>query len=217
MALELDIIQKEMVTLQNERLSYFCTVIGCERAFLYFLNESANELILFANDRWYRTSASSGFAGHCVEFGEILNVTNAVNDSRYQKHLDDITGANMHNIMCHPVRANRGGGKIIGVVQMINKIKVDQEFDQHDEDALGDCVQRVCEDLDTRFRELLDAAGKLSSRAIFVGDVSTHNQYGHNIYQPTAASIAARRDKADPKLNKLNDIIHKPGDGHMLI
>ncbi len=49
-----------------------------------------------------------------------------------------------------PVRANRGGGMIIGVVMLINKrdeVGKIVPFDVHDEEALAMCVSRVSEDL----------------------------------------------------------------------
>ena len=39
------------------------------------------------------------------------------------------TGFRTRNVLCQPVRSNRGGGNIVAVIQMLNKIDADG-FDQ---------------------------------------------------------------------------------------
>ena len=71
-------------------------------------------------------------------------------------------GFKTRNILCQPVRENRGGGKIIGVIQMINKVGANA-FDRADEEALEACVQRIADDLSARFSDLLSHTEKFSS------------------------------------------------------
>ena len=86
---------------------------------------------------------------------------------------------------------NRGGGKVVGVVKMINKIARTQEqqqqqqgasgdensrngggstttkcrFDDSDQEVLAHCVQRIADHLHIRFKELMDLVDRFSSTA----------------------------------------------------
>lgn len=93
------------------------------------------------------------------------------------------------NILCQPVRSFRGGGNVIGVIQMINKIGADS-FDESDEEALSHCVQRVADHLNNQFAEILAFTEKFSGNAVFIGD--KHGQTGaskHTYNAPTKASL----------------------------
>lgn len=79
--------------------------------------------------------------------------------------MDIATGFRTRNVLCQPLRSNRGGGKIIGAVQMINKA---DGFDDSDEELLTKCVQKIADDLHQRFEELLHAAELFAGLAIFV-------------------------------------------------
>lgn len=61
------------------------------------------------------------------------------------------------------MRGVRGGGNIIGVIQMINK-KNGQDFDKNDEDALLACVQRIADVLSAKFNDLLTVADRFAGR-----------------------------------------------------
>ena len=63
MALEFDIMQKEMQILQKEQINYFRDIIGCEHGNIQFLNDITNELLFYHDKKWHRHSANSGFAG----------------------------------------------------------------------------------------------------------------------------------------------------------
>ena len=55
----------------------------------------------------------------------------------------------------------RGGGAVVGVIQMLNKRK-GQDFDSQDEQALANCVQRIADDMNERFKDLLVVAERFS-------------------------------------------------------
>lgn len=77
------------------------------------------------------------------------------------RNVDIKTGFRTKSVLCEPVRDHRGGGSIVAVIQMLNKIG-GGAFDQSDEDALAACTQRVADDISTRFKELLSAASKFA-------------------------------------------------------
>ena len=85
MALELDMLQKEMAILQEEHLNHFKNLINCERGSILFLNDVTKDLMLHTDNTWYRIPISSGIAGWCVSTGECLNIPDAYADYRFNK------------------------------------------------------------------------------------------------------------------------------------
>ena len=190
MALEFDMIQKEMLLLQKEQLDYYRDVIQCEDSCIQFLNVQTDELVMFHNGKWYRHAANVGFAGDCVVNGNVVHVTNPTEDIRYNKNIDDAFGVTTRNILCHPIRANRGGGKIIGVLTMTNKLGGD--FESTDLDIMADCVRRISDELHIRFRELLQAADLLAGNSKYISDSSSKTGNTRKYDDPTAASRASQ-------------------------
>ena len=107
--------------------------------------------------------------------------------------MDLRTGFKTRNVLCQPVRAHRGGGEVVAVIQMLNKAN-GGHFDSNDEETLLLCTQRVADDLSSRFKELLSAAAKFVGSAIFIGTHSGKPHEMSTLTAPTAASIAGRYD-----------------------
>jgi adenylate cyclase len=100
------------------------------------------------------------FRVFCFYFSLYFSLT--IRSSHSLRHMDLKTGFRTRSILSQPVRRQRGAGDVIGVIQMLNKI--DGVFDDQDEEALNTCANRVAEDLNARFTELLDTAEKISSK-----------------------------------------------------
>ena len=75
--------------------------------------------------------------------------------------MDVKTGFHTRNILCQPVRGMRGGGAIIGVIQMLNKVGADC-FDANDEEMLSTFAGKVADMLSVRFTDLINIADKFS-------------------------------------------------------
>ena len=89
LALQYDMIQSNLRTLQHEYLSKFKASVKCERASIFFVNDVTKDLILLAEDdqRWYRIPAGASLAGACAETGECINVADAYNDHRFNRYV----------------------------------------------------------------------------------------------------------------------------------
>eukprot|EP01041_Mallomonas_annulata_P007738 gene7738-15827_t len=148
-AAEFDAVQRGMSTLQKDYLNGLKEVVRCEVANILFVNDRTRELSLYVNERWFRVPMASSIAGACATSGTVLNIPDA--------NVDKMTGFKTRNILCQPIRTKHGSGPIIGVLQMLNKTDM-TDFDEQDEDVLAICVQRIADDLASRFRELLKAA-----------------------------------------------------------
>lgn len=197
-ALEFDILQKELILLQDDLLNKYKKLINCDRASIFFLHEKSHELILCADKNiWYRLPAGCGIAGRCAETGEVLNIQDVQSDFRFNRNVDMKTGYVTKSILCQPLRSHRGGGHVVGVVQMLNK-NDGLHFDSHDEELLSTCVQRINDELHSRFRELMHAAEKFAGFAVFLGEKGGHlrDQNKSTLMNATAASVAASYDPA---------------------
>lgn len=73
---------------------------------------------------------------------------------------------------------------------MINKIGAIPYFDENDEETLAVCVQRIADDLNARFKELLHAAEKFAGNTVFIGEKGGHlsSPNKNTLMKPTAAS-----------------------------
>ncbi|XP_018325357.1 probable 3',5'-cyclic phosphodiesterase pde-5 isoform X2 [Agrilus planipennis] len=65
-----------------------------------------------------RFPLGTGIAGQVAMTGEVLNITDAYADERFNRTVDQLTGYRTRTILCMPIFIR---GSIIGVVQMVNK------------------------------------------------------------------------------------------------
>lgn len=79
-----------------------------------------------------RIPANKGIAGYVASTGQVLNITNAYADPRFDPTTDRKTGYRTRNILCMPVYNAKG--ELIGVTQLINKHK--GSFTDSDEEFL---------------------------------------------------------------------------------
>jgi GAF domain-containing protein len=61
-----------------------------------------------------------GIAGTVGETGEIINISDAYSDGRFNAEVDKRTGYITRNMLCLPMRSS---GVVVGVVQLINKVR----------------------------------------------------------------------------------------------
>ena len=96
-------------------------VLGCERATVFVYDETTDELYnyLLDQDETIRFPADQGIAGWCFRQCRISNVTDAYQDSRFNRHIDKKTGYRTRNILSHPLCTH--DGKSLGVLQVMNK------------------------------------------------------------------------------------------------
>ncbi len=108
-------------------------VVNSERASLYLLDEKTNELYfhvaldLEEDVKKIRLKLGEGVAGVCALEGKSIISNNIEADLRHTKKIDNKTGYVTKSLLTCPMIIK---GKVIGVVQAINKI--DGEFDEID-------------------------------------------------------------------------------------
>jgi signal transduction histidine kinase len=96
-------------------------------------DELWSKVALGMGNREIRFPASSGIAGHCFKTGETVNLTDAHNDPRFFRAIDDKTGYHTKTLLSMPFFGR--SGRPIGVIQLLNK--KEGPFNDEDETFLG--------------------------------------------------------------------------------
>ena len=147
-------------------ISETCRILGCDRATIFTLDQTTNELVLCVAEgaKNIRVPVGQGIAGTVAATGETINIVDAYSDPRFSDAADKATGYRTTTILCMPIKSL--DGNIVGVLQAINK--KDGSFSQTDEEVMemlatqsGIAVQnanifRSSENARDKFRSLLD-------------------------------------------------------------
>ncbi len=109
-------------------------VLDCDRCSVFILDAEKGELWskVAHGEKEIRFPSNTGIAGHVVETGEILNIKDAYNDSRFNPNIDKKTGYKTRNVLNAPLRNQKG--EVIGVFQTLNKHG--ESFNKDDEELL---------------------------------------------------------------------------------
>lgn len=95
--------------------------LEADRCTVFLIDERKNELwskVAHGADE-IRFSRTLGVAGHVATSGEILNISDAYADQRFNSEIDRQTGYHTRNMLTFPMKNSFGG--IIGVFQVLNK------------------------------------------------------------------------------------------------
>ncbi len=97
--------------------------VKADRGTLYLLDENKHELwskVLQGSELVeIRIPVGLGIAGKVAEAGEVINITDAYKDVRFNPDIDKLSGYQTKSILCMPMRNK--DGKIVGVLQLLNK------------------------------------------------------------------------------------------------
>lgn len=119
-----DIVSMDTVIMKI--MNYAKKLVNADRASLFLLDTKTSELYARIFDtgkehvpqKEIRFPMDKGVAGHVASTGQVLNITDAYNDGRFNREVDMQTGYRTKSILCMPIYIR---GSIIGVVQMVNK------------------------------------------------------------------------------------------------
>ena len=97
--------------------------IGADRGTLYLIDRKADELWskVAQGDGMVeiRLPMGKGLAGYVARTGEVINITDAYRDPRFNPEIDKRSGYSTHTVLCMPMRNKEG--IIVGVFQLLNK------------------------------------------------------------------------------------------------
>lgn len=126
--IKIDDILKNIVTVA-------CDLTNADRGTLYFLDKEKNELwskiAMGSEFREIKLKIGDGIAGWVAKTGEILNLENVREDTRFNPSFDKMSGYETKNMICYPIKNQNGD--IVGVLQLLNSkkgkfSKIDEEF-----------------------------------------------------------------------------------------
>ena len=178
---------------------------GAERGTLFLNDAQTGELYSRvaqgAFKREIRLLNTNGVAGHVFTSGEGTIIHDAYMDAHFDKAIDEQTGFVTKSILCVPVRTVRG--KIIGVVQALNKI--DGAFTEHDLTLLESMTTHAAVTLQsTQFIESVEKKRKEEMEFLdMVTDVTSEIELSALLQK--VMSVATRLLKADRSTLFLND------------
>ncbi len=108
-------------------------VMDAERATLFLLDEYTGELWSMmaegVESREIRIPRDQGVVGWVASNDEMVNISNAYTDSRFDASTDKLMGFKTRNLMCGPLK--NFNGELIGVLQVLNK--KGRDFDEAEE------------------------------------------------------------------------------------
>ena len=121
----------DLMQLLNEVVEAGKDVLLAERGSLWIYNPPGNDLVLKVpmNGPPVRVPAGHGLVGECLESRQIINVTEAYADPRFNDTVDRAMGYRTRSILSIPLLGRRG--EPVGVMQLLNK--TGGEFHRNDE------------------------------------------------------------------------------------
>lgn len=106
-------------------------LVGADRCTCFLVDKKRNELWSMHASVEIRIPLSAGLAGETATTGNVVNIPDAYADPRFNQDVDAASGYVTRNVLCMPIKDT--GGDVIGVIQLINKIKGGDFFTEEDE------------------------------------------------------------------------------------
>ena len=167
-------------------------ILHADRSTLFLVDAEENVLlskIALGTGEPIQVAIGQGIVGSVARSGQMLNITNAREDARFNSAIDKMTGYTTRSILCAPVISE---GVIIGVLQVINKLG--GTFTKHDEvmieafcahigttALLVDCesdFSKILSSLDTWRRDYLLVRGQHKHLAKLMTWIETRHMRG---------------------------------------
>lgn len=165
-----------------ERIIKVTREVFCvQRASVFIVDDEAEELILkVSRDVKGVRVPMKGMCGHVAKTGDLLNISDAYDDNRFDPAMDKKSSFRTKQVLCVPVKAGNDNA-IVGVMQCINTVD-DLPFTQQDEDLLTMVSKQLGQVL---AKQSVATAFTDDSKFIPVQDVS--NQFRINIKSATTS------------------------------
>ena len=142
-------------------------LMDAERGTLYIVDTEKGELwskiAQKAEIKEIRLRIGTGIAGHVAKTGDVINIKDVYKDERFDPTTDKKTGYRTRTILCmairEPVKSKKQAGKVIGVLQILNKNG--GIFTDEDEDLLTSLASQIAISLvNSRLYGILDNRAK---------------------------------------------------------
>merc|ERR1719235_1757353 len=111
-------------------------LVQADRCTVFLVDEAKQQLWSVSTDdgKEIRIPKTAGIAGECACSAKLINIPDAYQDSRFNQEIDKKTGYKTKSILAVPVLSDQGHGRVLAVIQMINKTEFDGEVGAFDDD-----------------------------------------------------------------------------------
>lgn len=109
-------------------------VVEADRCTLYLVDNVHRGLFAMQGEVNIRISMDQGIAGMVASTGQRMNIPDAYENANFNQAIDKKTGYRTKAILCMPIKAD---DKVIGVLQLINKLSGSGVFSEDDEDVMS--------------------------------------------------------------------------------
>lgn len=116
---------KELETIFKHVMNDGKQLFGAERASLFMLDEEKGELWSQVATDIIKLSSDEGIIGACVTSGQLINISDAYMDNRFNSKHDKQASFHTKSVLAMPIKNE--DGKVIGGIQMINKKQKDED------------------------------------------------------------------------------------------
>jgi adenylate cyclase len=109
-------------------------VVDADRCTLYLVDNVHRGLFAMQGEVNIRISMDQGVAGMVASTGQTMNIPDAYENANFNQAIDKKTGYRTKAILCMPIKSD---DKVIGVLQLINKLTGSGIFTTDDEDVMS--------------------------------------------------------------------------------
>jgi len=169
-------------------------LVQADRCTVFLVDEGKQQLCSVSTDsgREIRIPRSAGIAGECATEAKLIVIDDCYADSRFNQAIDKQTGYKTTSMLALPIvrrKARANCGKVIAVIQMINKMEFDGEvgkFDEEDIQIMETCATYVCTKLE---------GSELIERISQIKDATQEATEGSIAFNHTASTQSSSRHK----------------------
>eukprot|EP01063_Lacrimia_lanifica_P013382 TRINITY_DN20021_c0_g1_i1.p1 TRINITY_DN20021_c0_g1~~TRINITY_DN20021_c0_g1_i1.p1 ORF type:complete len:1819 (+),score=662.83 TRINITY_DN20021_c0_g1_i1:95-5458(+) len=139
---EISDVQLDLGKVMDKIMAHARKVLLVERASVFLVDEGKKELwsiltdsemaAMLGGDNVIRLPVGVGIAGTVAHTGNIINLEDAYHSSLFNPDFDRLTGFTTKACLCVPIRVSSKAGRVLGVMQFINKAN-GQPFGVEDE------------------------------------------------------------------------------------
>lgn len=156
-------------------------LVQADRCTVFLVDEGKQQLWSVSTDsgKEIRIPKSKGISGECATEGNLIAIPDCYQDPRFNQSIDKQTGYKTTSMLAVPVlrrkRCDKNVGKVLAVIQMINKMEFDGEVGKFDDEDI-----QVMETFATFVASRLEGSSLLekTSHKKDAADTEAHRAFG---------------------------------------
>mmetsp|Transcript_30420 Transcript_30420/g.68894 ORF Transcript_30420/g.68894 Transcript_30420/m.68894 type:complete len:209 (-) Transcript_30420:99-725(-) len=113
-------------------------LVQADRCTVFLVDEKKQQLWSVSTDsgKEIRIPKTAGIVGECVKEAKVIAIPEAYEDPRFNQKVDKETGYHTRSILAVPLLKKSDPGKVLAVIQMINKTEFDGKVGKFDDEDI---------------------------------------------------------------------------------